>query len=395
MANSGRGEGSHCQSGLCDSQACGTCNSNFTFWCGIYWWVERSGQSGTVKYKLQIYASSSYWRTYTLNCYDTYLNGGGYGTIYAPSTWRTVGNWYDLGPSNSTSFRYNDNGTAPAVRINGGGASFRCVPYCRGSWTTSIGGFDVYPDAVTPDWNRKPGSVTGSASNATCNGIKLSFNVGDAGVPSNISTQIQYGATTSYGQSTASSSAKSGSFNITGLQGGTTYHYRVKTTNSTGTTYSPDYTFNTKGSKPTSNKPEVTSTAPYALKFVLSNIVWEGNDGCTATTKSSVLTWTYTMDGRKYTFSRDWTGSSLADTITANVNDPDKVPEDETVSYTWTLTTNIGTTTTSGTVYAQPSYSVYEAGPQTNYEWVECDLYASEKAGINSYKKVRRVSKIV
>lgn len=395
MANSGRAEGSHCASGLCDSETCNICNSNFSFWCGIYWWVERNKQNGTVKYKLQIYGSSTYWRTYTLHCYDTYLNGGSYGRIPAPSTWRNVNTWYDVGPSNSKSFKYNDDGTAPNVTINEGGASFNCKPYCRGSWTTSIGGFTVHPDNVTPDWNRSPGSITGSASNASCNGVKLNFNVGDSGVPSSTTTQIQYGTTTSYGQSTASSTAKSGSFNITGLQGGTTYHYRVKTSNSTGTTYSPDYTFITKGSKPTSNKPSVTSTAPYTLKFNLSGIQWEGNDGCTATTKSSTLTWTYTMDGRKYTFTKTWSGTDLGSVLEHIVSDMNQVPEDETVSYTWTLTTNIGTTTVNGTVYAQASYVVYEAGPETDYQWIECDLYASEKAGINSYKKVRRVTKIV
>ena len=395
MANSGRAEGSHCNSGLCDSSACGTCNNNFTFWCGVYWWVTRSGQTGWVNYKLQIYASSSYWRTYTLHCYDTYLNGGSWGTVSAPSTWRNVGTWYDLsGVSTSQQFRYNDNGTAPAVWINGGGASFRCVPYCKGSWTTSIGGFNVYPDTVTPDWNRKPGNLSASASNTTCTGTKITFNVGDKGVPSSITTQIQYGTTTSYGQATTTTTSASGSFTLSNLQPATTYHYRVKTTNNTGTSYSSDYSFTTKGSKPKATTVITTNPGVYQLRFVLSGISWSGDDGCSITSKSAVLTWEYTMDGRKYTFSRNWSGMSLADSITANVNDIDQVPDDETVSYTWTVSTNIGSWTKTGTIYCQPSYQAFVIGPSTNYEIVECELYASEKAGVKSYKKVRRVRSI-
>lgn len=395
MANSGRAEGSHCDSGLCIDSYCNGCSSNFSFWCGIYWWVTRDKRVGTVHYKLQIYTSSSYFVTYGLHKYDTYLNGGYWGTIDAGGYGNRVNQWLDLpGVETSQSFTYNDNGTAPAVWINNSGASFRCVPFCRGSWTTSIGGFHVYPDAVTPDWNRKPGNISGSASNTSCTGTKITFSVGDKGVPSSITSQVQYGTTTSYGQATATTTAASGSFTLSNLQPATTYHYRIKTTNSTGTSYSPDYTFKTKGSKPSATTMTTTNPGVYQLKFVLSGITWEGTDGCTITTKSATLKWEYTMDGQKYSFTRSWSGSSLGDSITANVTGENNVPDDETVSYTWTLHTNIGDFSKSGSIYCQPSYQAFVIGPSTNYEYVECELYASEKAGVKSYKKVRRVRSI-
>lgn len=60
------------------------------------------------------------------------------------------------------------------------------------------------------------------------------------------SVQLQYGLTTSYGTN-VSSSASSGSFNLSNLKPGQTYHYRFFITNGGGkTSTSGDYTFKTK-----------------------------------------------------------------------------------------------------------------------------------------------------
>jgi hypothetical protein len=65
--------------------------------------------------------------------------------------------------------------------------------------------------------------------------------------------RFDYGTTTGDGQSTAATSAGSGSSAVnvsaalSGLAPGQTYHYRLEATNLTGTTYGPDQTFTTTG----------------------------------------------------------------------------------------------------------------------------------------------------
>lgn len=58
---------------------------------------------------------------------------------------------------------------------------------------------------------------------------------------------VEYGLTDSYGSSTAldSTEVTSHSVAVSGLQANTTYHYRVRSANAAGTTYSEDYTFKT------------------------------------------------------------------------------------------------------------------------------------------------------
>lgn len=395
MANSGTVSGSVCHTGIYDSSACGTYWAAFYWNIGVEYWVTRTAgtRAGVVHYKLKVYLGPS-GGNYYITFYDRVLNGGGWGDLVATG-YRATGYWYDAGAETSQSFTYNDDGTAPTVWINGGGSRVTFHLYCLGASTSSLGGFNVTPDRVTVDWQRRPGSVTGSASNTTCTGATLNFNVGDPGIPSSITTQIQYGTTTSYGQSTASSSARSGSFTLSNLQAGTTYHYRVKTTNSTGTTYSGDYTFKTKGVPPSAGTPTATNPSVYRIDFTLPNIVWKGSDDCATTSRSATLTWKYTMDGRNYTFSHSWSGNDLGSSLTYSTGtDVNKVPDDETVTYTWTITTNIGSVTKSGTIYCQPSYEAWVCGPSTNYQWKECELYASEKAGVASYKKVRWIRSI-
>lgn len=78
-------------------------------------------------------------------------------------------------------------------------------------------------------------SVTGSAATITWS----------TDVPSD--SQVQYGLTSSYGLSSTldTSVVTSHSVTLSGLSPSTTYHYRVRSANAVGTTYSPDYTFTT------------------------------------------------------------------------------------------------------------------------------------------------------
>ena len=72
---------------------------------------------------------------------------------------------------------------------------------------------------------------------------------------------FQYGPTTSYGLQSTTTSAGSGSSNVTvhasliGLVAGTAYHFRLVATSSDGTTVSPDASFSTTGDQPTPGGP--------------------------------------------------------------------------------------------------------------------------------------------
>ena len=94
-----------------------------------------------------------------------------------------------------------------------------------------------------------PGAITRGASNVTQSSVTLNGTVQPNG--SATTWTFEYGKTTSYGTSTVSVSAGSGSggsavsANVTGLSPGTTYHYRLDAMSSAGTTQGTDATFTT------------------------------------------------------------------------------------------------------------------------------------------------------
>jgi uncharacterized protein (TIGR02145 family) len=101
-----------------------------------------------------------------------------------------------------------------------------------------------------------PSCLTQPATNISATGVTLNGTVNSNYLPTTVT--FEYGPTTSYGQTvTATQSPVSGNSNtnvtaeITGLAEGTTYHFRVKTVNSLGTTYGNDIVFITLGQAPT------------------------------------------------------------------------------------------------------------------------------------------------
>jgi hypothetical protein len=109
-----------------------------------------------------------------------------------------------------------------------------------------------------------PACLTQAATNTTATGATLNGTVN----ANDLSTTVtfEYGVTTSYGSTaTATQSPVTGntitnvSVGVSGLLSGTTYHYRVKTLNSIGTTYSEDMTFTTLAQAPTVTTLDVTS----------------------------------------------------------------------------------------------------------------------------------------
>lgn len=120
-------------------------------------------------------------------------------------------------------------------------------------------------------------------------------------------TQIDYGTTTGYGASTTlnSSPVTSHSQDITGLSPLTTYHYRVRSTNSNGTRNSGDYTFTTSG------PPTISNVSAINVGANSATITWNTNApanstvnyglttayGGTASNASSVKSHSVTLNG--------------------------------------------------------------------------------------------------
>jgi hypothetical protein len=102
----------------------------------------------------------------------------------------------------------------------------------------------------------KPVVTTGAASSVSPDAATLAGSVNPNGLVT--TWYFQYGKTTSYGARTIAQDAGSGtkrvrvSATLTGLQGKTTYHYRLVATNSQGTTVGADKTFKTPEAPTTS-----------------------------------------------------------------------------------------------------------------------------------------------
>jgi hypothetical protein len=133
-----------------------------------------------------------------------------------------------------------------ARSIPAGGSATLRTAY---SWAYTIA--DAHTLAATAEQSfTAPGATTGSASSITTTGASVSGSVNPNAQATTY--QFQFGTSTSYGSSTAVTSAGSGtsatavSSALTGLKPNTTYHYRIVATNATGTTNGADATFKTK-----------------------------------------------------------------------------------------------------------------------------------------------------
>lgn len=108
--------------------------------------------------------------------------------------------------------------------------------------------------------DRPPSVTTRAASAVGATSAMVSGTVDPNGLQT--SWYFEFGTTTAYGSKTAAKDAGSGSAGVdvdaqlTGLKGGTTYHYRIVATNSAGTTAGADRTFQTVGQ----TRPDVGST---------------------------------------------------------------------------------------------------------------------------------------
>ena len=121
----------------------------------------------------------------------------------------------------------------------------------RAVGSNSLASFATDPTEVST-LTGPPETDTSAATDVTETGAVLNGNINPLGLPT--SYHFEYGETTAYGsripltiEATAGSGrvVKSFSRTITGLNPGTTYHFRLVATNSLGTTEGPDRTFTT------------------------------------------------------------------------------------------------------------------------------------------------------
>ncbi len=169
-------------------------------------------QNNTSRYHLQYGASASYGQTTTPATVPAAVAGE---TVYI--------NLEDLTPG--TLYHYRLQATNSAGSINTPDQTFTTNP-------------------PTP-----PVVATGSANTVGQNNATITGSVNPQGEATTygfeIGTGEEYGAPT--GLATTSSGEETVGLALTGLQPGTTYHYRITATNADGTTYGSDQTFTTTG----------------------------------------------------------------------------------------------------------------------------------------------------
>lgn len=134
--------------------------------------------------------------------------------------------------------------------------------------------------SATPMPTPPPAAVTGAASSITTTTATLNGTVNPNGFAT--TWAFQWGATTGYGNATASTSAGAGTAdvpvtaNLTMLTQGTTYHFRLVAQNANGTTYGLDQSFVTLA--PPAAPSGVTATASNAA----NTINWNSVSGATS-----------------------------------------------------------------------------------------------------------------
>jgi len=117
--------------------------------------------------------------------------------------------------------------------------------------TFSLNSYSLTATLSNGSGQQVPAVTSDAASSVTSNGATVTGSVNPEGADTTY--KVDYGANTFYGNSVPATAADAGSGtsavnvseNLTGLQPNTTYHYRIRATNSGGTTDSSDQTFTT------------------------------------------------------------------------------------------------------------------------------------------------------
>jgi uncharacterized delta-60 repeat protein len=245
--------------------------------------VALSGLTTTVTYHYRVKAVTSAGTTYGPDMTVTPKAGAPAATtLAATAVTNTDGTLQGLvnasGSSTSVTFQY---GTSKSYGSSAGGTpssitgtSDRVVTAVTSSFSpgtvihyrvvaSNASGTTFGADMTFTTTPNPPYSVTGYANLITASSAQLNANVGTYGGSSVVT--FEYGLTTNYGTSTPAwqnpvvTNGATVNGQISGLEGGTTYHYRVRVVNDGGTITSQDNTLTTAAA--VTGAPTVTTQA--------------------------------------------------------------------------------------------------------------------------------------
>ncbi len=140
--------------------------------------------------------------------------------------------------------------------------------------------------SATPSAPPAPAATTSAATNVASSSATLNGTVNPNGYVTTYS--FEWGTTVAYGSSTASQGAGAGATglavtaNLIGLQGGTTYHYRLVAQNSGGTTYGADQSFTTLPPPPAPTGVTATKKTSFLSTNGKIQIAWTNVTGATS-----------------------------------------------------------------------------------------------------------------
>ena len=138
---------------------------------------------------------------------------------------------------------------------------FSCVPTGFGDNCTATAATST-PTPITSAGDTTPPVISNiTATNVTSTGTTINWNLNEPA-----SGQVEYGTTTSYGQTSTFQTCCQYSYhiqNLSGLSPGTTYHYRVKSTDQAGNqSVSGDFTFTTSSVSSTPTPTKTSTPTP-------------------------------------------------------------------------------------------------------------------------------------
>jgi uncharacterized protein (TIGR02145 family) len=186
------------------------------------------------------------------------------------------------------------------------GTTYHIRAYATNSVGTAYG-----EDLTFATLGQAPAATTTAATNITSTGATLNGTVN----ANEISTTVtfEYGTSTSYGQTAAATPAQvtgntvtSVNAVISGLTAGATYHFRIKSVNSLGTSYGSDMSFTTTGNVPIVTTQAAANISASGAKL---NGVVNANNLTTSVTFEYGLTSGYGQ-----------TASSIPAQVTGNIN---------------------------------------------------------------------------
>lgn len=272
--------------------------------------------------------------------------------------------------------------------------------WCGGGQNRGCKTIDYGGTGYIDPYIRTPIGPKAWVSDIDCSSAVAHCSVNDRGIPINTFKQRfewSENADFSNPQVTQYVDSQTGTWNLSGLKPATKYYFKSYSyTVNDGNIYgvnSDVLSFTTKGSIKTSNiKFNAINPSPFRVIFSISDIEWDP-DNCGSTIKKASLNWKYTMDGVDYSFNKVFDAGADFYEYDTGV-DIDKIPDDETITYTWTLTNSFNSIVLQKTLYCQNSYDAFVINKDTNYLPVEATLRVSPAPGQKPTKDVRSVFKI-